>query len=254
MNFFKPAITSITLLIVSVSVMTARPEDGAALTAVKSMQAIESDNPPAWWNPEVDPETQSGIGIRVAKLLNKLNLQDTSQSEKVRQLLTEHYSRVWAWHQSVDPKLDTAWREWDRARDSSNGKTKDELKALAIMTEVIDPIYAEFSPQIHRLLTSLNQCLGETETIRLLDIITRSPGVDRTYKAYLDMIPELSESEKLVLRNRLEQARTESLAAWSDSRIIKIFKKHKVRNEFSIDYFGYGYRERYSAWTQSLKN
>ena len=52
---------------------------------------------------------------------------------------------------------------------------------------------------------------------------------------------------KLVL-HVMEQAREDSLAAWSDGRIVKIFKKYKIRNEFSIDYFGYGYRERYKAW------
>jgi hypothetical protein len=48
-------------------------------------------------------------------------------------------------------------------------------------------------------------------------------------------------------------AREESLAAWQEKRIIKIFKKHKVRNEFSIDGFGYDYRARYQAWAKSLK-
>jgi hypothetical protein len=45
----------------------------------------------------------------------------------------------------------------------------------------------------------------------------------------------------------------DSLAAWKDKRIIQIFKKYKIRNEFSIDYFGYGYSERYKAWVNRGK-
>jgi hypothetical protein len=67
------------------------------------------------------------------------------------------------------------------------------------------------------------------------------------------MIPEMTESERSVIWSRMVLAREESLAAWQEKRIIKIFKKHKVRNEFSIDGFGYDYRARYQAWAKSLK-
>ena len=64
------------------------------------------------------------------------------------------------------------------------------------------------------------------------------------------MVPEMTDAEKAVLWNRMAEAREDSLAAWSDGRIVKIFKKYKIRNEFSIDYFGYDYRKRYQAWAR----
>jgi len=91
-------------------------------------------------------------------------------------------------------------------------------------------------------------------TTALLDAITRSPGAERTFNAYVDMIPEMNDEQKAILWGRMVQARQDSLAAWSNKRIIKIFKKYKVRNEFSIDYFGYGYRKRYEAWARSLNS
>ena len=66
--------------------------------------------------------------------------------------------------------------------------------------------------------------------------------------SYVAMVPEMTDEEKAVLWDRMVQAREDSLAAWSDKQIVKIFKKYKVRNEFSIDYFGYGYQKRYQAW------
>ena len=121
------------------------------------------------------------------------------------------------------------------------------------MVEQIDPIFAQFAPQIQGLLKALRRELSEEQVIALLDRITRSPGVDRTYNAYVEMVPEMKDEEKMILRKRLEQARVDSLAAWSDKQIVKIFKKYKIRNEFSIDYFGYGYRERYKAWVNRGK-
>ena len=67
------------------------------------------------------------------------------------------------------------------------------------------------------------------------------------------MVPEMTDEEKAVLWDRMAQAREDALAAWSDGQIVKIFKKYKVRNEFSIDYFGYGYQKRYQAWAKGQR-
>jgi hypothetical protein len=178
---------------------------------------------------------------------------EAASQTKVTALITQHYARVWAWHQHVDTRLDAAWAAWDEARSNRDGKDKDELKALAIMTEQIDPLYAEFAPQTRGLIQALNNAIGEAKTNELLDHITWSPGAKRTYNAYLEMVPQLKEEEKAILWKRLAQAREDCLACWSSKRIVKIFKKYKVRNEFSIDYFGYGYRKHYKAWVESKR-
>ena len=91
------------------------------------------------------------------------------------------------------------------------------------------------------------------KTIALVDRYTRSPGAPRTYNAYLEMVPEMTDAEKAILWDRMVQAREEAMSAWSGKQIIKTFKKYKVRNEFSMDYFGYGYRQRYDAWNRAKK-
>jgi hypothetical protein len=220
----------------------------AASMAVKTQAAIGRGHPPEWWNPQLPEEVLRDVTGKGTRLASQLELNDEAKTQKVEALITEHFSRVWAWHQKVDAKLDAAWREWDAARDNTNGKQKDELKALAIATEKIDPIHAEFAPQTHGFLSALRNEVGEEKTIALMDRITRSPGAKRTFDAYVGMVPEMTGEQKAILWERMVQAREDCMAAWSDKQIIKIFKKYKLRNEFSIDYFGYGYQKRYQEW------
>lgn len=224
----------------------------AVEVAIQTQAAIDNGNTPAWMSPILPEDMQNNVQNKGTKLAQSLTLDDATKQVRVATLLAEHYGRVWAWHQQVDGTLDAAWAAWDDARDPNKGG-KDELKALTIMVERIDPLYAEFAPQIQGLLKALRKELTEEQVIALLDRITRSPGVDRTYNAYLEMVPQMKDDEKKIIRERLEQARVDSLAAWTDGRIIKVFKKYKIRNEFSIDYFGYGYREHYKAWVDRNK-
>ena len=227
--------------------------ESAASVAARTQAAIDAGETPSWWTPELPEAIQRDVLGKGKRLAGQLELNDESKAQKAAALITQHFGRLWAWNQKVNEKLNAAWAAWDAARDNSNGKQKDELKALTVMTEQIDPIYAEFSPQIQGLLRDLRQEIGEEKTTELVDIITRSPGAKRTYDAYVAMVPEMTDEEKAVLWDRMAQAREEALAAWSDGQIVKIFKKHKVRNESSIDDFGYGYQQRYQAWAKAQR-
>lgn len=241
----------VSLFALTLSLSSAEAET-AAVVATQTQAAIDRGNAPTWWAAKLPENIQRDVDSKGNQLAARLELGDENMTQETAALVSQHFARVWAWHQQVDKKLDAAWAAWDEARGSSGGQ-KDELKALTIMTEQIDPIYAEFSPQIQGFLNALHDKIGEEKTTALLDMITRSPGAERTFNAYVGMVPEMTDEEKQVLWNRMAQAREDSLAAWTDGRIIKIFKKYKIRNEFSIDYFGYDYRKRYSEWAKGQR-
>ncbi|HRS75365.1 MAG TPA: DUF3826 domain-containing protein, partial [Anaerolineaceae bacterium] len=211
-------ISTIAAALITLLISSALYADSAADVASKTQAAIDAGKAPAWMTPKLPDDIQTNVQNKGKDLAQRLNLGDAAKEAKVAALLTEHYGRVWAWHQQVDERLDAAWALWDKARGA---ETKDELKALTIMVEQIDPIYAEFTPQIQGLLRSLRQLLTEEQVIAILDRITRSPGVDRTYNAYVEMVPQMKDEEKKVIRQRLEQARVDSLAAWKGGEIVK---------------------------------
>jgi hypothetical protein len=234
------------------NVPTADAETAAGVAA-RTQAAIDRGETPQWWTPDLPESIDRDVDRKGKRLAEQLDLNDESKTRKTAALVTEHFGRLWAWDQHVRERLDAAWAAWDAARDNSDGKQKDELQALAVMTEQIDPIYAEFAPQVEGLLRALRGEIGEEKTTELLDLITRVPGAKRTYDAYVAMVPEMTPEEKAILWDRMAQAREDALAAWSDGQIVKIFKKYKLRNEASIDYFGYGYRKRYEAWAKSQR-
>jgi hypothetical protein len=245
-------ISAITMGLVVLLLAPAMHAETAAEVASRTQAAIDSGSGPAWMSPKAPQDIQTNVQNKGKDLAKQLQLGDEAKEAKVAALLAEHYGRVWAWHQQADEKLDAAWSAWNDARDPAKGG-KDELKAMTVMVEQVDPIYAEFAPQIQGLLRALRKELSEAQVIALLDRITRSPGVERTYQAYVAMVPEMKEDEKKIIRSRLEQARVDSLAAWKGGEIVKIFKKYKLRNESSIDNFGYGYRKHYEDWINKSK-
>ena len=60
---------------------------------------------------------------------------------------------------------------------------------------------------------------------------SRSPGMTRTYNAYLEIVPDLTDKDKQVIRDRMLMAREAAMLTDSDKEMIAIYKRHKVKVE-----------------------
>jgi hypothetical protein len=153
--FTRKSLWAVLSLSILVLAHTSADAETAPAVAAKAQAAIDRGEMPAWWTPDLPEAIQRDVDRKGKRLADQLKLADESKSQKAAALITEHFGRLWAWDQQVKEKLDAAWSAWDAARDNTNGKQKDELKALTVMTEQIDPIYAEFTPQIPGFLRAL---------------------------------------------------------------------------------------------------
>jgi hypothetical protein len=53
----------------------------------------------------------------------------------------------------------------------------------------------------------------------------------RTYNAYLQIVPDLSDKDKQVIHDRMLMAREAAMLTDSDKEIVSIYKRHKVKVE-----------------------
>jgi hypothetical protein len=182
-------------------------------------------------------------------VLKVLNLEPEKQLA-VRHTLEAHLQAVQAWHVTHGEELATLWNAWAAARTPPH---KDETKAGEIARQ-IDDLFATLRPQHAQFVTALAAELSPTQIEQVKDAMTKSPGLPRTYHAYLQMIPTFTAEQKAFIHQKLELAREQALDAASEKETVSLFKKRKVEIEAYIDAQGLDYKTAYKAFTERLKD
>src|SRR6185369_4998538 len=60
---------------------------------------------------------------------------------------------------------------------------------------------------------------------------SHSPGMMRTYNAYLEIVPDLADKDKDVIKSRMLIARESAMLTDADKEVVSIYKRHKVNVE-----------------------
>jgi len=170
---------------------------------------------------------QKKIDQKVAKLLDAAQLSDSDKAAKVRPILSEWLGVMLKWHGEHDVELAKLWGHWNQARSVV---PKDEFPG-EIVAYQIDEVYASLEPLYMKYLNRLAGELTGEQIDALKEHWSRSPGMKRTYEAYLEIVPDLSEKDKQVDHERLEKAREAAMLTDSDREIVAIYKRHKVKVE-----------------------
>jgi hypothetical protein len=203
--------------------------------------------------PELTESQVNQAQSRAEKLAGALDLADAEKKARVIAVMADHYARMEAWHVANDPKLAELWTAWGDARDPNKGGGKDEAGAAMVKFQM-DAVYLTFKPQHYQFLHQLAVELTPEQVEKVKDQMTSSPGMMRTYKAYLDMIPEFTDAQKEWILGQMQLAREAAMDTTTSREIVNIFKTYKVRVEAYIDDQGYDYRKRYTEFANRGRN
>lgn len=174
-----------------------------------------------------DEAMQKQIDAKAGRLLGALKLDDAAKVARVKDITGQWIATVWNWHKENDPKLKELWSQWSQARAVV---PKDDFPAEVIANK-IDDAYGSIKPAYKSFIEKLAAELTQEQIDTIKETWSRSPGMTRTYNAYLEIVPDLNEEQKKVIYNRMLLAREDAMLTDADKEIVNIFKRHKVKVE-----------------------
>jgi hypothetical protein len=201
------------------------PSRSRLIPFVLSLLLLGSTLIPA--NAAVDEATQKRADGKASRLLDAAKLDDAVKTERVKRILSDWYITLWSWHRENGPKLKDLWTQWNEARAIV---PKDEFPA-EVIAHRIDDVYASLKPAYHTFVEKLSSELTPEQIDAIKETWSRSPGMKRTYQAYLEIVPDLDEAQKKVIYDRMLKAREDAMLTDADKEIVAIYKRHKVKVE-----------------------
>lgn len=177
-----------------------------------------------------DAATQKRAEAKAARLVGNLKLADAARAAQAQTVVSTWFITLWDWHQKNDPQLKDLWTEWAKARSVV---PKDEFPGEVIAYR-IDDVYASLRPAYQTFLTQLATALSPEQVDAFKESWSRSPGMTRTYNAFLAIAPDMTAEQQKVVYDRMHRAREDAMLTDSDKEIVNIFKRHKVKVEAYI--------------------
>lgn len=174
-----------------------------------------------------DPAMQKRIDAKSGRMLGALKLEDASKAARVKGILGDWLITLWSWHARHDPQLRELWTQWSQARAVV---PKDEFPA-EVIAHRIDDVYASLIPAYRAFIGKLSAELTPEQIDAFKEAWSRSPGMKRTYNAFLEIVPDLTEADRKVILDRMLRAREDAMLTDADKEIVNIYKRHKVKVE-----------------------
>jgi hypothetical protein len=189
--------------------------------------AFAADPPMASPGGAIDDAVRKKVDQKAAKIIESLKLTDAGKATKVKAIASDWLAVMLTWHKAHDAELNRLWSEWNKARSVV---PKDEFPGEVIAHQ-IDAVYASLKPAYEDYLNRLSVELTAGQVDAIKESWSRSPGMTRTYNAYLETVPDLTAKDKEVIKARLLMAREAAMLTDADKEIVAIYKRHKVKVE-----------------------
>lgn len=160
---------------------------------------------------------------RAWKIVQKLNLPDSVVAHKVSTLVAGHYEG-----------LNEIYKQRDSAKLSP-----------ALTDSAVNKLHTPF-------LNSLSAYLNPQQVVQIKDGLTYGV-LPITYAAYLDMLPQLTETQKKQIMIWLVEAREKAMDAESSDKKHGWFKKYKGRINNYLSAAGIDMKKEGEAWQERIK-
>jgi hypothetical protein len=182
---------------------------------------------PATQRVAVDDATAKKLDQKAQRIVDLAKIDNPERAARVKALVNDWLVTMTAWHKDHDAELNELWAEWNKARSVV---TKDEFPGECVAYR-IDQAYAPIKPTYEVFINKLAGDLTGEQIDAIKESWSRSPGMTRTYNAYLEIVPDLSDKDKQVIKNRMLMAREAAMLTDSDKEIVAIYKIQKVKVE-----------------------
>jgi hypothetical protein len=172
---------------------------------------------------------------RAAGILAIVDLKDEAKAKNVHDAIISQYRFLNDWHEANDASLKELAKKNDEAAKAEIEKIKAPLKAQ----------HAKFIGVLEANLTS-----EQIEAVKNRIVDRKLPV---TYKAYCDMLPNLTEEQKARIYDILKQGREEAMDAGSSKEKTLIFGRYKGKVNIYLSGLGINMKEAEKEWQARLK-
>lgn len=182
--------------------------------------------PPVVQDP--DPAYTKVIEERAAKIVQTLGIEDVARRGQVQELIAEQYRSLGMVHDACQAQIKAVE---SLAADSPEAKTLAIQTLKDLRQNLLNHLHTRYLVRLSALLTP-----EQIETVK--DGMTYGL-VQVTYNSYLEMLPELTEEQKTVIRDYLVEAREMAMDASSSNEKHRWFGKYKGRINNYLSAQGY---------------
>lgn len=189
----------------------------------------------------LDPEYIKVTKGRASKIVKELELSDSEKEAAVISVIAKQYQNLSKFQDERDAEIE-ALKKNKLSKEKQNKKI-DKVKAKANKSiEKLHKIY------LKQLLVHLN----EEKVDAVKDGMTYGV-LPKTYAAFLEMIPSLSQEEKDYIYNNLKEAREHAMDGGSSKEKHAWFGKYKGRINNYLSSRGYDLEKERDGWYKRIE-
>jgi Protein of unknown function (DUF3826) len=210
----------------------------ACLAASAALPAFAIDEPktPA---PDAEAEYTRALEKRAADVLDVLKLDDSAKAAHVREVVIAEYRSLRKVHDARDAGIKAARDLAQPERDERirAERERGDAAAAALNETFLGTLAADLAPE-------------QVEQVK--DKLTYNK-LQVTYKAYLEMLPDLTSDQKQAVFAMLKEARDRAVPGGSAEEKSDVFNKYKGRINNYLSAQGYDLKLATKQWAERRK-